>query len=105
MMKNRADIKELLSKHSPRIEKWAEYLRTVEQEHNVTCVLAGGCLRDVLLGANVKDLDVFVIPNAPMQEDDVTGVFDKITEDNTYLKSCIDVTVRWNRIYSGSSCQ
>lgn len=40
---------------------WAEALRTVQTVHP-EAVLAGGCLRDLILGGQVKDLDIFVGP-------------------------------------------
>lgn len=40
---------------------WAEALRTVQSVHP-EAVLAGGCLRDLILGGPVKDLDIFIGP-------------------------------------------
>lgn len=97
-MKNKADLKEILANHSEIIEKWLEYLRLIEERHNVICVLCGGCLRDLVLDRKVKDLDVFVIPKAPYTEDELTEDFDKLVDG-------YNVTIRWTRTYSGSSCQ
>lgn len=38
---------------------WAEVLRTVQSVHP-EAILAGGCLRDLILGGEVKDLDIFI---------------------------------------------
>ena len=42
---------------------WAEVLRTVQSVHP-EAVLAGGALRDLILGGTVKDLDIFIGPEA-----------------------------------------
>jgi hypothetical protein len=42
------------------LEKWLQYPRYLQQEYGVNPVLAGGCIRDLLLGQEPKDLDLFI---------------------------------------------
>ena len=42
------------------LEKWLAYPRYLQQEYGINPVLAGGCIRDLLLGLEPKDLDMFV---------------------------------------------
>ena len=41
---------------------WTEVLRTVQSVHP-EAILAGGALRDLILGGEVKDLDIFIGPD------------------------------------------
>lgn len=42
------------------VNKWLAYPRQLQQTYGVNPVLAGGCIRDILLGKPVNDLDVFI---------------------------------------------
>lgn len=54
--KNRTAIYQILKKHS----SWdaIEKISTQLQSHGYQCLLAGGCVRDALLGKTAKDLDI-----------------------------------------------
>lgn len=60
------------------IEKWLAYPRQLQMEYGINPLLAGGAMRDTILGGEVKDLDVFIsVSKARMQGVD----FDSFVED------------------------
>ena len=46
------------------IEKWLAYPRQLQQEYGLNVILAGGAIRDLLMGHEPKDLDIWVTPSA-----------------------------------------
>jgi hypothetical protein len=48
------------TKHRATVEKWLSYPRQLQMEYGINPILAGGCMRDIILGGEVSDLDVFV---------------------------------------------
>lgn len=53
-------IYDSFTKHRATVEKWLSYPRQLQMEYGVNPILAGGCMRDIILGGEVKDLDVFI---------------------------------------------
>lgn len=53
-------ITQAFARNRGTLEKWLAYPRYLQQEYGINPVLAGGCIRDLLLGHEPKDLDLFV---------------------------------------------
>ena len=48
------------TKNRATVEKWLTYPRQLQMEYGINPVLAGGCMRDIILGGKVNDLDMFI---------------------------------------------
>jgi len=48
------------SQYRQDVEKWLAYPRYLQQEYGINPVIAGGAIRDVMLGAEVNDIDLFI---------------------------------------------
>ena len=53
-------VTQAFARNRGTLEKWLAYPRYLQQEYGINPVLAGGCIRDLLLGQEPKDLDLFV---------------------------------------------
>jgi hypothetical protein len=52
-----------LAANRSTLERWLAYPRQLQQEYGLNPILAGGAVRDLLMGQEVKDLDIFLSPS------------------------------------------